>query len=226
MKVAGAVFGAIAPNTAIEDAALVPMLPMRWKALAPVQPGAESVTLLAAVPPFTHCTATTMASLGALACAVKVSTRTLLVLFDCWTKAFTCVAPVSTVNITGLLSAPPTVTITFPVVAAAGTVAVMLLELQEPMVAPAPLKVTVLEPWLPPKFAPAITMVEPAAPKLGDRFVITGDDPEGIAGLILTATSLNTPSVALKLTVSHAPALSFVFLYSLQSPAPSLAPRV
>jgi hypothetical protein len=62
--------------------------------------------------------------------------------------------PVVTVNAMPLLAAPPTVTTTFPVVAPAGTGAMMVDALQLVGVAAVPLNVTVLVPCDAPKFAP------------------------------------------------------------------------
>src|SRR5258708_16797134 len=61
-----------------------------------------------------------------------------------------------TVKLTPLLATPPTVTTTFPVVAPAGTGAVILVALQLVGVAAVPLNVTVLVPCVAPKFAPLI----------------------------------------------------------------------
>jgi hypothetical protein len=102
----------------------------------------------------------TTALLGWLAAAVKVSLK-LVALLDCWTNDFMCAIPVSTINLTGLLGTPPTVTTTFPVVAPAGTVTMMFVGLQEFTVAPVPLNVTVLVPWLLPKFVPLIAIAAP-----------------------------------------------------------------
>jgi hypothetical protein len=74
-------------------------------------------------------------------------------------------APVPTVKFTPLLAIPFTVTTTFPVVAPVGTGTVMLVALQlegDPVV---PLNVTVLVPWLVPKFVPVIVMEVPTAPE-------------------------------------------------------------
>jgi hypothetical protein len=54
--------------------------------------------------------------------------------------------PLDTVKLTPLLATPPTVTTTFPVVAPAGTFAVILVALQLVGVADVPLKSTVLVP--------------------------------------------------------------------------------
>ena len=61
-----------------------------------------------------------------------------------------------TVNVTPLLTCPPTVTATGPVTTPAGAVAAIDVSLQLVTAATAPLKVTRLEPWVAPKCAPAI----------------------------------------------------------------------
>ena len=73
----------------------------------------------------------------------------------------------ATVNATPLLAIPPTVTMTFPVVAPAGTFTVIAVALQADAVpADVPWKVTVLVPWLAPKFVPVIVIGVPTAPEL------------------------------------------------------------
>src|SRR5215472_9061388 len=81
----------------------------------------------------------------------------------------------ATVNDSPLLACPPTLTMTIPVVAPLGTWIVMLVALQA-LAAPAeiPLNVTLLLPWLAPKFNPVIVSVAPAAPEFGPRVVIIG----------------------------------------------------
>src|SRR5215475_5500989 len=81
---------------------------------------------------------------------------------------------VVTVNVRPLLDAPPTVTTTFPVVAPDGTGTTMLVADQLVGVAVVPLKVTVLVPFVEPKFAPAIVTAVPAAPLVGERLVRPG----------------------------------------------------
>lgn len=78
-----------------------------------------------------------------------------------------------TVKLEPLLWAPPeVVTTTFPVVAPAGAVAVMLLALQALIVAAVPLNVTV--PCDVPKFDPAMTTADPTAPVFGVRLLMLG----------------------------------------------------
>lgn len=84
---------------------------------------------------------------------------------------------VVTVKFTLLLAAPPTVTTTGPVVAPAGTSAVMNTELQlvgamDP--ADVPLNVTVLVPCAEPKFAPEIFTSVRTPPEVGFRLVMIG----------------------------------------------------
>lgn len=78
----------------------------------------------------------------------------------------------TTVNVTGLLTAVPTVTRTLPVLALVGTVTVMLLALQLVGVAGVPLKLTVLVPCVAPKLVPVIVTTDPAGPEAGLILVI------------------------------------------------------
>jgi hypothetical protein len=79
-----------------------------------------------------------------------------------------------TVKLTPALATPPTVTMTGPVVAAAGTGTVMFVVFQVPGIAAAPLNVTVLPVEVAPKFDPAILTLVPTAPDEGVRLVIVG----------------------------------------------------
>jgi hypothetical protein len=79
-----------------------------------------------------------------------------------------------TVKLTALLARPPTVTITVPVVAAAGTFALMLVADQFVTVASVPLNRTVLAPCAAPKFVPVIVTGVPVTPLVGERLVIAG----------------------------------------------------
>ena len=80
----------------------------------------------------------------------------------------------STVNATPLLATPLTVTTTFPVVAPAGTGTTILVADHEVGVPAVPLKVTVLVPWVAPKFAPVMVTEVPTPPEVGDRLVMLG----------------------------------------------------
>src|SRR6266481_3771221 len=79
-----------------------------------------------------------------------------------------------TVKADPLLATPETVTTTFPVVAPLGTGTVMLVAPHAVGVAVVPLKLTVLVPWVAPKFVPVITTEVPTAPEVGARLVIDG----------------------------------------------------
>ena len=82
-----------------------------------------------------------------------------------------------TVKVKPLLATPPTVTMTGPVVAPAGTGAMMLVALQFDIVAVVPLNVTVLVPWDDPKFVPVIVIAAPTAPLVWLRLVMVGPVP-------------------------------------------------
>jgi hypothetical protein len=79
-----------------------------------------------------------------------------------------------TVNKEPLLLLPPTVTTTLPVVVPVGTGTTIELPLQLVGVAAVPLKLTVLLPWLAPKFEPLIVTEVPTSPEDGDRPLMTG----------------------------------------------------
>jgi hypothetical protein len=73
-----------------------------------------------------------------------------------------------TVNAIPLLDCPPTVTTTAPVVAANGTVAVMVVSLQLVTAAKTPLNVTVLLPCVAPKLLPKKVTDVPMIPEAGE----------------------------------------------------------
>src|SRR5438132_8268554 len=73
----------------------------------------------------------------------------------------------STVNDTPALATPLTVTTTLPVVAPAGTGATIEVALQLAGVAPVPLNLTALVPWVEPKLPPAIATEAPTTPEIG-----------------------------------------------------------
>jgi hypothetical protein len=79
-----------------------------------------------------------------------------------------------TVKLLPLLAAPPTVTTTFPVVAALGTGAMILVALQLAGVATVPLNLMVLDPWVDPKLLPEIVTEAPTLPDVGERLVMDG----------------------------------------------------
>src|SRR6266853_451917 len=82
--------------------------------------------------------------------------------------------PLGTVKLTPLLATPLTVTTTFPVVAPAGTGTTTLVAAQLVGVAVVLLNLTVLVPWVAPKFVPVIVTAVPTGPFVGDRLVSVG----------------------------------------------------
>lgn len=97
-----------------------------------------------------------------------------------------------TVKLAPLLARPPTVTVTFPVVAPLGTVAAMLVLVQLVGVAVVPLKLRVLLPWLAPKLVPVIVTGVPTAPALIERLVIAGATAKGTPLLASPPTVMMT----------------------------------
>ena len=87
-----------------------------------------------------------------------------------------------TVNGTGLLAIPPTVTTTLPDIAPEGTGATMLVALQLVGVADVPLNATMLVPCIAPRSVPVIVTEAPTGPEIGERLAI--------AGAIVNATPL------------------------------------
>src|SRR5882762_9143992 len=79
-----------------------------------------------------------------------------------------------TVNSEPLLALPPTVTTTVPVVAPLGTGTTIDVALQLDGVALVPLKLTVLVPWVVPKFEPLIVTDVPTNPEDGESPLIAG----------------------------------------------------
>src|SRR6266478_4234489 len=86
-------------------------------------------------------------------------------------------AGVVTVKFTVLLATPPTLTTTPPEVAPVGTGTVMLVAPQFVGAAFVPLNLTVLVPWVAPKFAPRIVTEVPAGPDVGFREAMLGTVP-------------------------------------------------
>lgn len=83
----------------------------------------------------------------------------------------------ATLNASPLLATPPTVTTIFPEVPPFGTGAMMLVEFQLVGFAGIPLKVTVLVPWVVPKFVPVIVTGAAIAAAVGEIFVMLGMVP-------------------------------------------------
>jgi len=102
--------------------------------------------------------------------------------------------PLETAKFTPLLATPPTVTTTFPVVAPAGTGTPMLVALQLVGVAVVPLKVTMLDPCVAPKFVPVIVTDAPTNPDVGFRLVMLGPGTDTVkfTPLLVTPPTVTT----------------------------------
>src|SRR2546426_8772843 len=110
--------------------------------------------------------------------------------------------PVVTVKLTPLLATPPTVTTTLPVAAPVGTGAVMLDAVQLVGVAAVPLNLTVLVPWVEPKFVPVIVTEVPTEPEAGFKLVMLGGSATGFTVKLIPAT-LPPVTAALSLLGLH-----------------------
>src|SRR5713101_908279 len=119
-----------------------------------------------------------------------------------------------TLKLTPLLATPPTVTTTFPVVAPAGTGAVILVALQLVGVAAIPLNVTVLVPCVVPKFAPLIVTELPTNPEVGFRLVMLG---AGTVTVKLTPLLATPPTVTTTFPVVAPAGTGAVILVALQA---------
>ena len=75
----------------------------------------------------------------------------------------------------------------------------MLVALHAVVVAVVPLNLTVLAPWVAPKFVPVITTDEPTAPEVGFRVVIVG---AGVVTVKLTPLLACVPTVTTTLPVA------------------------
>jgi hypothetical protein len=108
-----------------------------------------------------------------------------------------------TVKLFPLLAWLDTVTTTFPVVAAEGTVTAMLVELHVVTVADVPLKLTVLVPCDEPKVVPVIVMDAPTTPDVAERLVMFGTTVK-LLPLLATPDTVTTtlPVVAAEGTVT------------------------
>src|SRR5258708_3561405 len=113
----------------------------------------------------------------------------------------------TTANVAELLAPAPgtvTTTATAPSGTPAGTVTTMLPALHEVIAALMPPKVTVLVPWVAPKFEPAMVTEKPIGPDAGVRLVIDGATTV-TSGLISTKCSVHTSAfVAAALRVAAA----------------------
>jgi hypothetical protein len=118
-----------------------------------------------------------------------------------------------TVKLTPLLTAPPTVTTTFPVVAPVGTGTLMLVALQLVGVADVPLNFTVLVPCVAPKFVPAIVTGVPTTPDTGFRLVMLGT---GTVTVKLTPLLTAPPTITTTFPVVAPAGTGAVILVALQ----------
>ncbi len=89
-------------------------------------------------------------------------------------ERFVMLSVSTTVKLMPLLATPFALTSTFPVVAPDGTGTAMLVAFQLAGVASVPLKVTVLVPWVDPKFVPVIVIEVPTVPEVADRLLMVG----------------------------------------------------
>jgi hypothetical protein len=108
----------------------------------------------------------------------------------------------TTVNGTPLLNAPPTVTVTFPVVAPLGTVVTMLVADHDVGVAARPLNFTTLVSWVDPKCVPVIVTAAPIAPLVGDRELIVGGSCTAFTVTVKDRVALNAPSLRLTVIIA------------------------
>jgi hypothetical protein len=104
----------------------------------------------------------------------------------------------ATLKLDPLLALPLTVTTTLPLVAPEGTVATIDVGLQPVAVAAVPSNVTVLVPWMAPKFVPVIVTDVPTGPELGDKAVMLGPVP-GTVKLTLLLFSIPLVTTTLPL---------------------------
>ena len=109
-----------------------------------------------------------------------------------------------TVKGTLLLAVPPTVTTTFPVVAPEGTGTTMLVALQLVGVPAVPLKVTVLVPWVAPKFEPEMVTEVPTTPDVGFKFEMFGTLPPPPPAALKAARTAPQMSDALREALADA----------------------
>jgi uncharacterized protein YjeT (DUF2065 family) len=126
-----------------------------------------------------------------------------------------------TVKLTPLLAAPPIVTTTLPVMAPAGTVTPMLVELQLVEVAIIPLNLTVLVPCDVPKFAPVMATEAPTNPDAGLRLVTLG---ARVATVKLTPLLADVPTVTTTLPVMAPAGTGTTTLVALQLVGAAVVP--
>jgi hypothetical protein len=116
-------------------------------------------------------------------------------------KLITLGAGAVTVKLAPTLAPPPTVTITLPVAAPAGTAAVILVALQLAGVAEIPLKVTALVPCAVPKFVPVMVTAAPTRPDVGLKLVMLGTDAVLFTFTVTAALVATFPEVSVATAV-------------------------
>jgi hypothetical protein len=113
-----------------------------------------------------------------VACSAVANAALIVALCGVPAVAVTLAGGPVTVKLTPLLATPPTVTITFPVVAPVGTGITIVVAFQLVAVpADVPLNVTVLVPCGLPKFVPVMVTEVPTCPEVGFRLVMLGVVP-------------------------------------------------
>lgn len=144
---------------------------------------------------------------------------------DDWLRLVMLGVGTVTVKFIPLLGAPLTVTTTFPVVAPDGTVVVMLevVQLLPDTVAATPLKVTMLLPWLDPKFDPPMVTVVPTGPELVDRLVMLAVGRTVKATVLLATPNAVTVTVPLPTVAPEGTGTTIVPGLQLET-TPSLPP--
>ena len=92
-----------------------------------------------------------------------------------------------------------------------GTGTAMLVALQLVGVAAVPLNVTVLEPWLEPKFVPVIVTEVPTVPLVGDKLVMLGAAPPPLATLNAASTAPQESEAAIEALAEAEPAAAWAW---------------
>jgi hypothetical protein len=129
---------------------------------------------------------------------------------------------VVTVKVVPLLATPPTVTMTFPAAAPAGTGATMLVALQLVGVAVTPLNFTVLVPCVAPKFVPAIVTEVPTGPEAGFRLVMLGGG--GVVTVKVVPLLATPPTVTITFPVAAPGGTGATMLVALQLAGVAVTP--
>ncbi len=128
-----------------------------------------------------------------------------------------------TVKATPLLATPETVTTMFPVVAPFGTGATIFVDVQLVGGAGVPLNVTVLVPWVDPKFVPVIVKAVPIEPDVGERLVMLGAvTTVKITPLLATPETVTTTFPVVAPDGTHATMLVALQLVAVAAMPPNL----